>query len=265
MMVYPILQVFYYSFFDNVITNPSPQFIGLANYRTVLKDTVFQESIYHTLYFTVFSVIFHMVIGTALALLLNSKINHGIRSTFRLIMVLPWLFTPTVIAIVWKLMLDPGGVVNYLLSSMHIIKENVQWFGSQKTALNALTFANIWAGYPFYMVSILAGLQGVPQDQYDAARIDGTNGRQTFFYITLPHLKPILLSLSMLDFIWTMQVFPLIWVTTGGGPIHATEMMSTYTYKETFFFFEFSKASTAAVVIFILSIIISLYYAAKQK
>ncbi len=265
MMVYPIIQVFYYSFFNNVISNPNPQFIGFENYKTILFDSVFQSSIFHTLYFTFQSVLFHFIIGMIFALLLNANINNKVRSSFRLIMVLPWLFTPTVIAIVWKLMLDPSGIVNYMLTSSNIINKNIQWFGNPKTAIHAVTLANIWAGYPFYMISILAGLQSVPKDQYEAAKIDGTNSKQNFWYITLPHLKPVLLSLSMLDFIWTMQVFPLIWVTTGGGPIHATEMMSTFTYKQTFFFYEFSLASTAAVIIFVISMLISLFYAIKQR
>jgi len=213
LMLYPIIQVIIFSFFDNVITNPNPKFVGLSNYKEVLSDDVFHSSVFHTVHFTVFSVIFHMVIGMSFALLLNAKINSTVRPLFRLIMILPWLFTPTVIAIVWKLILDPGGIVNFILS------RNTEWFGNPDTSLNALTFANIWAGYSFYLISILAGLQSVSNDQYDAAKIDGVNGLQNFWYITLPHLKPVLLSLTMLDLIWTMQVFPLIWILTGGGPL----------------------------------------------
>ena len=259
LMLYPIIQVIIFSFFDNVITNPNPKFVGLSNYKEVLSDDVFHSSVFHTVHFTVFSVIFHMVIGMSFALLLNAKINSTVRPLFRLIMILPWLFTPTVIAIVWKLILDPGGIVNFILS------RNTEWFGNPDTSLNALTFANIWAGYSFYLISILAGLQSVSNDQYDAAKIDGVNGLQNFWYITLPHLKPVLLSLTMLDLIWTMQVFPLIWILTGGGPGHTTEVMSTYTYKQTFFNFEFSIASTAAVVILVISLVMAFFYARMQN
>lgn len=265
LMVYPILKVFYYSFFDNVITNPNPNFVGFSNYKAVLSDKVFQSALGHTLYFTIFSVVFHMIIGLSLAMLLNAKINPIFRSFSRLVMVLPWLFTATVIAIIWKLILDPGGIINYILQNMHVITKNIEWFGNEKFALRSLTFANIWAGYPLYMVSILASLQAVPQDEYEAALIDGTNGWQSFWYITIPHLIPVILSLSMLDFIWTMQVFPLVWTTTGGGPGHATEMLSTYTYKQTFHQYEFSMASTSAVIIFIVSLLLSIFYSKKQK
>ncbi len=112
-----------------------------------------------------------------------------------------------------------------------------------------MTFVNIWAGYPLYMVSLLAGLQGIPKDLYEAAGIDGANEWHKFWYITIPQLMPIIISIALLDFIWTMQVFPLVWMTTGGGPIHATEMLSTYTYKLAFREYDLSLASASAIII----------------
>ena len=130
--------------------------------------------------------------------------------------------------------------------TLHIVGFKVEWFSSPRTALHAVTFVNIWAGYPLYMVSLLAGLQGIPKDLYEAAGIDGANELQKFWYITIPQLMPIIISIALLDFIWTMQVFPLVWMTTGGGPIHATEMLSTYTYKLAFSSYDFSLASASA-------------------
>ena len=151
-----------------------------------------------------------------------------------MLFILPWLFTAVIIAIIWRLLLDPNGVINSVLMTLHIVGFKVEWFSSPRTALHAVTFVNIWAGYPLYMVSLLAGLQGIPKDLYEAAGIDGANAWQKFRYITIPQLMPIMISIALLDFIWTMQVFPLVWMTTGGGPIHATEMLSTYTYKLAF-------------------------------
>lgn len=264
LMVYPIFKVFYYSFFDNVITNPDPHFVGLKNYKKIIFDPIFRSSLFHTLYFTVFSVIFHMFIGLGFAMLLNAHINSVIRSLCRIMFVLPWLFTATVISLIWKLILEPGGIFNYMLKTLELIPKGIEWFGSEKTALGSLTFANIWAGYPFYMISILASLQAVPEAEYEAALLDGVNGWQKFWYVTFPHLIPVLLSLSLLDFIWTMQVFPLVWTTTGGGPGHATEMLSTYTYKLTFHQYEFALASTSAIIIFLISLILSIYYSKRQ-
>lgn len=266
LMLVPIVQVFKYSLMDNVITNKNPQFVGVSNYVKVLTDEIFQSSVGHTIFFTIFSVVFHLILGMCFAILLNSKlVNSDLRAVLRVVFIFPWLFTPAIIAIVWRLILDPMGIMNYILSSVGLIDGIVEWLSNEKTVLIALTVINIWNGYPFYMVSLLAGIQGVPKQQYEAALIDGANDIQKFFYITLPHLKPIILSLSMLDFIWTMQVFPLVWMTTGGGPGHSTEVLATYTYKLTFLQFEFSLASASAMIILLISMIMSIFYVKSQK
>jgi multiple sugar transport system permease protein len=244
----------------------NPAFIGLANYVTVLTDPTFHVALGNTLYFTVMSVVFHLIIGIFFAMLLNSKIIHPImRSLFRVCYILPWVFTVTIIAIIWRLLLDPSGVINYIVTFLHITNTNIEWFSSSKHALNAVIFVNIWAGYPFYMVSLLAGLQGISEDLYEASTIDGANGVQKFFSITIPQLMPIIISLSMLDFIWTMQVFALVWMTTGGGPVISTEVLGTYTYKLAFTRNQFSLASTSAVIILLLSMIIAVFYVRNQK
>ena len=139
------------------------------------------------------SVIFHLLIGLAFALLLNSdRINPVVRSVLRVLFILPWLFTAVIIAIIWRLLLDPNGVINSVLMTLHIVGFKVEWFSSPRTALHAVTFVNIWAGYPLYMVSLLAGLQGIPKDLYEAAGIDGANELQKFWYITIPQLMPII-------------------------------------------------------------------------
>jgi multiple sugar transport system permease protein len=266
LMIVPMVMVIQYSLMDNVITNKHPQFAGLENYVKVFHDEVFFEAAGHTLYFTVMSVIFHMVVGLLFALLLNSKLLGSVpKAIFRTIYVLPWMFTATIVAILWRLLLDPSGVINYILKFTGLAQSYVEWFGSSATALNAVTFVNIWAGYPFYMVSLLAGLQGIPADLYEAAMIDGASNVRRFWHITIPQLMPIIRSIAMLDFIWTMQVFPLIWMTTGGGPIHATEMLSTYTYKLAFSSYKFSLASSSAVVILVFSLAIAFLYVKYQK
>lgn len=266
LMLFPIITVIRYSLLDNVIMNKHPVFVGLQNYKSVLVNETFRVSLGNTLYFTIMSVIFHLLIGLSFALLLNSKlINSKIRSLLRVFYIMPWVFTATIVAIIWRLLLNPVGVVNYLLTTLNITSSNIEWLASAKTALHTVTFINIWAGYPFYMVSLLAGLQGVPGELYEASIIDGANEVQKFWYITIPHLIPIITSIAMLDFIWTMQVFPLIWMTTGGGPIRATEMLSTFTYKLAFSTYKFSLASASAVIILILSMSVALFYVKHQK
>jgi multiple sugar transport system permease protein len=164
LMIVPMAMVIQYSMMDNVITYKHPQFVGFENYVKVFSDEVFLEAAGHTLYFTVMSVIFHMVVGLLFALMLNSKLLGSVsKAIFRTIYVTPWMFTATIVAILWRLLLDPGGVLNYIMKNMHIIDSYVEWFGSSATALNALTFVNIWAGYPFYMVSLLRGFRASRQ------------------------------------------------------------------------------------------------------
>lgn len=266
LMLFPMLTVLRYSLMDGAIMKKDAIFVGLLNYITLFNDPVFWQSVVQTLYFTVMSVIFHLLIGLAFALLLNSnRINPVIRSLLRVLYILPWLFTAVIIAIIWRLLLDPNGVINSILMTLHIVDYKVEWFSSTNTALHALTFANIWAGYPLYMVSLLAGLQGIPKDLYEAAGIDGAGEFQKFRYITIPQLKPIMVSIALLDFIWTMQVFPLVWMTTGGGPIYATEVLSTYTYKLAFSSYEFSRASASAIFILIMSMSVTYFYIKHQK
>lgn len=266
LMLVPMIVVIRYSLLDNVIMNRNPVFVGLQNFKTVLTNETFRISVGNTLYFTLMSVVFHLLLGLSFALLLNSKlVNSTLRSLLRVFYIMPWVFTAAIVAIIWRLLLNPVGVINYLLTTLHITSSNIEWLASTNTALHAVTFINIWAGYPFYMVSLLAGLQGVPEELYEAAVIDGANDPQKFWHITIPHLLPIIISIAMLDFIWTMQVFPLVWMTTGGGPIHATEMLSTFTYKLAFSTYKFSLASASAVLILLLSLCVALFYVRHQK
>lgn len=266
LMLFPMAMVLRYSLMDGAIMKRDAAFAGLQNYITIFQNPVFWQSLYQTLYFTIMSVVFHFVLGLAFALLLNTnRVNPTIRSILRVLFILPWLFTAVIIAIIWRLLLDPNGVVNSVLMALHIINFKVEWFSSTSTAIHALTFANIWAGYPLFMVSLLAGLQGISKELYEAAGIDGANELQKFWYITIPQLMPIIISISLLDFIWTMQVFPLVWMTTGGGPIYATEMLSTFTYKLAFAQYEFSLASASAIVILIISMSVTYFYIKHQQ
>ena len=263
----PIAIVFYYSLMDNVIiTRDAPSFVGISNYVDIITDSVFLEALSNTLFLTIVSVVAHLIIGLAFAMLLNTEvISPMTRALFRVVYILPWVFTASIIAILWRLMLNPNGIINYLLMWSNLVSHQIEWLGSREVALYAVTFINIWAGYPFYMVSLLAGLQGISRDLYEAGTIDGASRIQLFRYITLPQLKPIILSLAMLDFIWTTHQFTLIWMTTGGGPIRSTEVLSTFTYKLAFSSYKFSLASANAFIILTLSIVVALFYVRNQK
>ncbi|MBP3872200.1 MAG: sugar ABC transporter permease [Lachnospiraceae bacterium] len=266
LLVIPIVMVIGYSLYDNVIANKNPVFVGLSNYQKVLTNSDFWTAVGHTLFFVIVSIVAHMIIGMVFALILNTRyLGTRTKGIFRAIYALPWMFTASVIAITWRMLLDPNGVLNFFIQFFHISSEKVTFLASRDIALQSVTLINIWSGYPFYMISILAGLQGISPDLYEAAALDGADAVHSFTGVTIPQLRPILISLIMLDFVWTLQQFALIWMTTGGGPVNATETVSTWIYKQGFTKFQYSMASTGAVILLIVCTIIGIFYVRHQK
>ena len=224
-LVVPICMVISYSFLNNAVVVKESVFVGLDNYKKILADSEFQEAIKHTFIFVVVSVVAHICLGMGFALMLNSDcFRTRTKSIFRVIYILPWIFTASVIALLWKLILQPGGIADYLLQFLPGVNKNFSWLSEGNIVLGVLTFVNIWCGYPFYMISILAGLQGISGDLYESAAIDGATGLKSFIYITIPQLRSVLLSIGLLDIIWTIQSFNIIWMLTGGGPLNKTEI-----------------------------------------
>jgi multiple sugar transport system permease protein len=264
-MIYPISRVIQYSFYDNQIINPAPLFVGVKNFFDLARDPIFWQSLKNTIFLTTISVTGHLVVGMVLAILLNQPVNHLVLSVFRGILILPWIFTAVVVALNWQLLLNPLGIVNYMLQNLGIIHEAIDWFGDDRYAMPALIIVNIWRGYPFLMISILGGLQAIPKSHYDAAQVDGCNTWQGFWHITIPGLKPVLFSVGLLDTIWTFRLFPLVWLLTGGGPGRSTEVLATFTYRFAFVNFQFSKASAVAVILLIFTMIFTWFYLKYQQ
>lgn len=266
LMIVPIVMVVGYSFRDNVIVQENPVFVGFANYAKVLTDLDFLAALKNTAVFISVSTVAHLVLGLAFAMMLNTQLLSGVtKAIFRIVYILPWLFTIAVIAVIWRLLLDPAGVVNYVLQTLGLVQEGVNWLGDPGTALWAVTFANIWSGYPFFMISLLAALQGISADLYEAAAVDGAGPLRRFINVTLPQLRPVIVSMAVLDLIWTSQQFALIWMMTGGGPLNTTEMLSTYTYKQAFSEYEFASASAAAVIVLLLTMVLAFFYVRQQQ
>ncbi|MDI5940120.1 sugar ABC transporter permease, partial [Micromonospora sp. DH15] len=266
LMIVPIVMVVGYSFRDNVIVQENPVFVGFANYAKVLTDLDFLAALKNTAVFISVSTVAHLVLGLAFAMMLNTQLLSGVtKAIFRIVYILPWLFTIAVIAVIWRLLLDPAGVVNYVLQTLGLVQEGVNWLGDPGTALWAVTFANIWSGYPFFMISLLAALQGISADLYEAAAVDGAGPLRRFLNVTLPQLRPVIVSMAVLDLIWTSQQFALIWMMTGGGPLNTTEMLSTYTYKQAFSEYEFASASAAAVIVLLLTMVLAFFYVRQQQ
>ena len=241
------------------LVNGEKRFVGLDNYITIFKDSVFQKSLLNTLVFTVCCLVLQFVIGFALALFFNKKFS--IAKPVRGILLIPWMIPVTVTALIFKLLFATDiGVLNYCLKFLHLIAENVDWLTSPGTAMLALIVANVWIGIPFNMILISTGLTMISPELYESAAIDGANKLQIFIRITLPLMKSTIESVLVLGFIYTFKVYDLVYVMTGGGPVNATHMLSTYSYKQSFEMFQYSKGSAIANVLLVILMIVGVFY-----
>ena len=268
LIVYPISYVVYISVQNNYWIVRDPKFIGLDNYRWLLDQKIFTTIMQNTLTFTVASVAFHLIVGLGLASLLSSDvISTPARNVFRGLLIIPWLFTTVVVATVWRLMLYPGGVVNGILSQLHLMNmaQPLNWLGEPGLALPAVILINVWAGYPFSLLMMLAALLSIPQSLYEAASVDGANGIQKFVRITIPMIKPVIASVALLDAIWSFRLFDLVFLTTGGGPLNTTHVLATYTYQLSFESFDFGKASALSVLLLMFTMLLTIFYFRNQK
>jgi multiple sugar transport system permease protein len=231
----------------------------LANYNYLLKDPFFKTTFLNTVIFVSASVATHMILGLAVAMVLNSAIPA--RPLFRLIALLPWVVPDVVAGIIWKWMFDPiYGAVNDVLLKVGLINTSVEWLSNPKLAMFSVVLVNLWRGFPFVMLILLAGLQSIPPHLYEAAAIDGASKPQMFFHITIPGLRKMIVVALALDIVWEVRRFGLIQAMTQGGPGILTEVLSTYTYKQYFQFFRFEYASSVAVVMSIVLLLVSLPY-----
>ena len=265
LMAVPIVQVIRYSFYKDVLFGTEEKFAGFINYVKVAGARNFGRVLSNTLVFSVLSTVFHLLLGMLLAVLLNKKGNRFVMGTFRVIFILPWVFTAAAVAISWEQLLAPLGVFNYYISYIFPSLREIAWLGNAGYALPALVIINTWRGYPICMVSFLSGLQSIPVSLYEAAQIDSASSIQSFFRITVPMLKPIILSVALLDIIQTLNLFPLVWLTTGGGPNGASEMLATQTYKYAFTDFDMGLASALGVIALILTGLLTIFYVRNQK
>lgn len=266
LLVYPLFQVIRLSLFE--VGTSSNTFIGLKNYTQLLADPIFFKALYQTVYFTLGSVFFHFFIGLGLALMLNQPVNQKFRNTLRGILIIPWLIAPTVAAMIWVLIYNPFGILNGLLATLGIIKAGVasiNWLGNPDYSLLSVTLVNIWRGFPFIMVMLLAGLQGIPGELYEAGMLDGANSWKSFWFITLPSLKGTFMTVGLLDTIWTFRHFDTIFTMTGGGPINSSEVMTSYIYNLAFRSLRWGYASAEAVIMFLILLIFSLIYIQRVR
>lgn len=242
----------------NIKTVGKP-FIGIGNYKEIFSGDVLSTSITNTLLFTIGCLVLQFSIGLALALYFTTGFRLQVR--LRGLLAVAWMVPSTVVALLFKFMLSPScGILNYIIVGTGILREPIGWLTSSSTALWGTIIANTWIGVPFNMVLLTAGISGIPGELYESAAIDGATGAQRFFRITVPLLKPAMYAVLILGFVYTFKVFDLIYVMTNGGPVHATEVLSTYAYKLSFERFHFSEGAAAANVLFACLFLVALGY-----
>lgn len=252
-VIYPIIQSFIFSFQNVTIGGPT-SWVGIDNYVTLFKDSQFWNALGITLEFTVASVAVLVVVGFILALLLQgeSLANRIVRSIF----FFPTIVSLVTIGLVWKFLLDPNiGFVGGLFDLLGI--PPVSWLTSTSLALPTVIFVNIWKNLGFAMILLLAGLKGVPQERYEAARIDGARTLQLVRYITIPGVRPTLLFTTLILTIQTLQVFDLVFVMTDGGPIFSTDTLVNLIYRDAFTNYQTGYASAISFVLFVIIVVIS--------
>lgn len=253
-IIWPIIQSFRYSLYDWVIGAEEQEWVGLGNYAALLDDDLFWGALRVTLVFAFASVTLQLVLGyaAAAALLRDSWLTKAVRSVY---------FFPTIVALatigmVWRFLLDPNiGLVAGLTAAIGLTP--VGWLQDPNLALPTLIFVNVWKNVGFTMVILLAGLKGVPHSLYEAARLDGAQGFQVTRYITLPSIRPTILLAAMMLTINSLQVFDLVYVMTGGGPLNSTDTLVTMLYREGFVYFNQGYASAIAWVLFVLILTVS--------
>jgi multiple sugar transport system permease protein len=244
--IYPIGRTFYLSFFEFSVVDP-PQYVGLDNFRGLEDDPRFRASLIYSFKYVFSTYIPVWIIALILAMALNTKIRA--RGFFRTVYFIPVVMSWVVVAAIWKLIFNRQGLMNTLfLEPLGISPKN--WLTDVNWAPDAIVIMSVWKEVGFFMVVFLAGLQAIPGDLYEAARVDGSNGWQVFRHITIPLLRPTLLFVSVISMITGLQIFVPQWVMTQGGPVDATLVMSLNIYQTAFVFLDGGKAAAMSVVLF---------------
>jgi multiple sugar transport system permease protein len=225
---YPFLYAIYVSFTDQVVGNVG-QWIGFANFEYLFNSATFNSAVWNTIVIVLVSDVLKLLIGLGLALLVDQHLPG--RGIFRSLLMLPWAMPAFVAFLAWRVLYQPiGGGINLILTETGLYPYVVDWLGQRSTAMGSVIAASVWRGFPFWFVSILAALQSVPNELYEAARVDGANAWQRFWTVTAPGIKQVVIVTALLSSIWTANGFEHVWLLTQGGPSDATIVFPVLAY-----------------------------------
>jgi raffinose/stachyose/melibiose transport system permease protein len=259
-VIYPIFQSIYYSLFNWKGFGPAVDFVGLGNYINILTDKVFLISLRNGFFIITFSLVFQLPMSLMLAVLVGRDLPG--RAFFRAIFFMPYVMSEVMTGIMWLFLYNPDpdrGLLNALLV-LFPGGQAQPWLGNTHTVMLAIFVALTWKYFGFHMLLYLAGLQNIPTEIEEAARIDGANGFQNFFYLTLPLLSSTIRTSVYLSVLGSLQQFILVWIMTKGGPVNASEVMATYMYRFGFVRFQLGYGSAVAIYMFLICLAFSLVY-----
>lgn len=258
-VIYPIFRSLYYSMFDWNGLGPAVDFVGLQNFITILTDQVFKKAIINVLIIIIFSVGVQLPLALALAVMVGRNLPG--RGLFRTIFFMPYVLSEINVAIMWMLLFNPNPDRGLLNAVVVLLGGNpIGWLSDTNIVLLSIFIALTWKYFGFHMLLYLAGLQNVPHELEEAARIDGANAFQNFFYITLPLLGGTIRTSVYLSVLGSIQQFIMVWIMTRGGPVNASETLATYMYRFGFVRFQLGYGSAVAIYMFIFCLIFSLTY-----
>lgn len=263
-ILYPFISAILMSFTDRSLLNPNYGFVGLGNYAKVFSDPYFLKTVWTTVLFVVFSTLVPFTLGLIWAIVLN----QGFRGSefLRGVTLVNWIIPGTAIGFLWSWIFNGQyGILNWILTSLGIIDTNISFLGQTSTALFCVIIARSWQMLPWYMAFLLGGLQSVPMDRIEAARIDGANNLQVFRYIVIPSMRQIFFLVLILGAIGNLQHFDIPWTMTGGGPARATTTLSIEVYRTAFKNWKLGQAATVGTVWAILLLVFSIVYLKQVK
>jgi multiple sugar transport system permease protein len=245
-ILYPLLAAVWLSLQNIKIIGTPGEFVGLENYARLLRSDDFWFALGRSVVWVVGNAVVQTLAAFAAALLLNQRFRG--QGFARIWIILSWIVPAVVVVIIWRWLLSSSGVVNFLLLSLGLVQEPVGFFGTRDAALRSVILINSWRWFPFMTVTLLAGLQSIPRELYEAAAVDGATARQRFFSITLPLLQPVLFVLGLVGTLLSFNVFDVIWLLTGGGPSGATTTLPVLIYETAFTKYRLSQAAAISVV-----------------
>ena len=259
LLIYPIFSSVFYSMTTKHLIKPSYEFVGLANYIEVLSDMNFWSAFLHSILWTIGSLVGQVLIGFTAALAIN-RVKHA-KGIYKTLLIIPWAFPSIVIALSWKWILNGvSGYIPNLLVELGICDQLPQFLSDSNIVFITLILINVWFGAPMIMVNVLSALQTIPQDQYEAAQIDGASHIQQFWHITIPHIKVVVGLLVVLRTIWVFNNFDIIYLITGGGPADLTTTVPIYAYQMGWGTKLLGKSSAVTILLLMFLLLVCLLY-----